>query len=181
MRRPLDTQCPHALGPFELLARFRPRELPCAARDGVAWDKRYRYARDGIERFGLRITAHVSSNIPANDIPKARLTPYELVFMEGEFESRVFPRIWQEATENGIEPVESERFEFLSTAAEAVRDLVPEDSPPDALEQYRALLFHAFHFCHFLLMFLLGCLVSQNEVMWDLAVVSDSERDHLTG
>jgi hypothetical protein len=35
-------------------------------------------------------------------------------------------------------------------------------------------VFHVFHFCHFLLMFILGSLVSQDEVMWDLAVVCDS-------
>jgi hypothetical protein len=45
-----------------------------------------------------------------------------------------------------VESLEPERFEFLSTAAEAVRDVTPADSPAEALEQYRALLFHSYHF-----------------------------------
>jgi hypothetical protein len=78
--------------------------------------------------------------------PPARLTPYELVFTEGEFESRIFPRITAEADEQGIQTRQPERFEFLSTAADVIRELVPDGSPPDALEQYRALLYHAYHF-----------------------------------
>jgi hypothetical protein len=83
---------------------------------------------------------------PAARPPLARLTPYELVFIEGDFESRVFPRILEEAEEQGIPALHPERFGFLSTAADVVRNLTPEDAAPEALEQYRALVFHAFHF-----------------------------------
>jgi hypothetical protein len=76
----------------------------------------------------------------------ARLTPYELVFMEGEFESRVFPRIREEAVDQGVDPLRREVFDFLSTVGELVREVSPEDAPPESLEQYRALLFHAYHF-----------------------------------
>jgi hypothetical protein len=76
----------------------------------------------------------------------ARLTPYELVFAEGDFESRIFPRIRAEAEAQAVDARRRERFDFLSTAGDVVREVTPEDAPPDALEQYRAILFHAYHF-----------------------------------
>ncbi len=76
----------------------------------------------------------------------ARLTPYELVFAEGDFESRVFPGIVAEAVEQGSDALNPERFSFLSTVGEVLREVTPEDAPPEALEQYRDLLYHAFHF-----------------------------------
>jgi hypothetical protein len=77
---------------------------------------------------------------------RARLTPYELVFTEGDFESRVFPKIRSEAEAQAVDASRRERFDFLSTAGDVVREVTPPDAPPDALEQYRALLFHAYHF-----------------------------------
>jgi hypothetical protein len=44
-----------------------------------------------------------------------------------------------------VGPWRRDRFDFLSTAADVVREVTPEDAPPEALDQYRALLFHAFH------------------------------------
>ncbi|HUE97453.1 MAG TPA: hypothetical protein VMN39_12390 [Longimicrobiaceae bacterium] len=75
----------------------------------------------------------------------ARLTPYELVFTEGDFESRIFPQIRVEAGE-AIDTLPRDKFDFIRTAGEVVRELTPDDAPPEALEQYRAILFHAFHF-----------------------------------
>lgn len=74
-----------------------------------------------------------------------RLTPYEIVFTDGDFESRVFPRISREAAEGGASTLLREQFDFLSTVGDVVRDVTPEDAPPEALDQYRALLFHAYH------------------------------------
>jgi hypothetical protein len=76
----------------------------------------------------------------------ARLTPYELVFTEGDFESRIFPRIQDEALAEGVAALRRETFDFLSTVGELVREVTPEDAPAEALEQYRAMLYHAFHF-----------------------------------
>src|SRR5690606_4769480 len=76
----------------------------------------------------------------------ARLTPYELVFTEGDFESVVFPAIRREAEERGIDTTTPERFAFLSVVGDVLREVTPDDAPPDALDQYRALLFHAYHF-----------------------------------
>jgi hypothetical protein len=84
---------------------------------------------------------------PGGKAPRiARMTPYELVFTEGEFESRIFPRIRAEAVAEAVESLNPERFAFLSTAADVVRELTPDDAPADALYQYRALLFHVYHF-----------------------------------
>ncbi|HEU0055219.1 MAG TPA: hypothetical protein VFQ39_18660 [Longimicrobium sp.] len=77
------------------------------------------------------------------------ITPYELAFGEAGFETRVFPRVVDDAEANDEDPLRRERFGFLSVAAEAVRDIVPPDAPPEAAEEYRCLLYHAFNFWRF--------------------------------
>lgn len=79
----------------------------------------------------------------------ARLTPYELVFGGMEIENDLFPRLGREAQERGEDPARRERFGFLSVGADLLRELVPPETPPEALEQYRALLFHSFNFWRF--------------------------------
>lgn len=76
----------------------------------------------------------------------ARRTPYELVFGAAEIEEHLFARIRTEAAAQGVDPRYPERFAFLSTAGEVVRELVPGDTPPEALEQYRALLHQGYNF-----------------------------------
>ena len=77
--------------------------------------------------------------------PSARLTPYELVFTEGDFESRIFPMIEEEASV-ALESLSRDRFDFVRAAGDVVREVTPPEAPAEASEQYRALLFHAFHF-----------------------------------
>jgi hypothetical protein len=79
----------------------------------------------------------------------ARLTPYELAFMEGDFESRVFPMIQDEAEARREDPARRERFAFLGNAGDAIHDIVPPDAPREMLEEYRALFYHAFNFWRF--------------------------------
>lgn len=79
----------------------------------------------------------------------ARLTPYELAFMDGDFESRVFPMIHAEAEGRREDPARRERFVFLGTGGDAIRDIIPPDAPPEMLEEYRALFYHAFNFWRF--------------------------------
>ena len=76
---------------------------------------------------------------------QARLTPYELVFTE-RFEADVFPKIAAEASRHDVDPLQPDRFQLLAAVGDAVRDVVPPEAPADALEQYRALLYHAFNF-----------------------------------
>jgi hypothetical protein len=77
------------------------------------------------------------------------MTPYELAFSEAGFENRTFPTMLAEAEERGEDPAHRERFGFLSLAGDAVREMVPVDAPPEAAEEYRALLYHAFNFWRF--------------------------------
>lgn len=85
---------------------------------------------------------------PLGERPRRR-TPYELVFENEPFESRFFPDIQREAREHEVDPLEPERFFFLSVVGDAIRAVAPSEAPPEALDQYRALLFHAFNFWRF--------------------------------
>jgi hypothetical protein len=80
---------------------------------------------------------------------RARLTPYELAFGSLVFETHTFPTLLDEAQAAGVDPAVQERFAFLSIGSDALREVVPPDAPPEALDQYRALLFHAFNFWRF--------------------------------
>jgi hypothetical protein len=86
---------------------------------------------------------------PKERVTQARLTPYELAFLEGDFESRVFPALREEARVREVDSTRRERFVFLASGGEAVRDIVPRDAPPEMLEEYRALLYHAYNFWSF--------------------------------
>jgi len=76
----------------------------------------------------------------------ARVTPWELVFEQGDFEARIFPGIEKEAAVRAADAEVPERFGFLSLVGDVLREVTPDDAPPDALDEYRTLLFHAFHF-----------------------------------
>lgn len=79
----------------------------------------------------------------------ARLTPYELAFLEGDFETRVFPLVHDEAEARGEDPARRERFAFLAAGGEAIREIIPPEAPPEMLDEYRALFYHAFNFWRF--------------------------------
>lgn len=80
---------------------------------------------------------------------EARVTPYELAFGEAGYELKTFPSIQAEAEEQGVDPSDPDRFSFLTVGAEAIREVVPPDASPEALEHYRTLLYHAFNFWRF--------------------------------
>ncbi len=98
---------------------------------------------------GPRAPAAGAEGAPADKAGTARLTPYELAFLEGDFETRVFPSIQEEAEARGEDPARRERFAFLAAGGDAIRDIVPPDAPPEMLEEYRALFYHAFNFWRF--------------------------------
>ncbi len=79
----------------------------------------------------------------------ARLTPYELVFSDDQWEARLFPQLQEEAEAHGLDPLQRARFAFLSRGGEALREIAPEDVAPEALEDYHLLLYHAFNFWRF--------------------------------
>ncbi|MGH7545467.1 MAG: hypothetical protein ACREKI_04715 [Gemmatimonadota bacterium] len=76
----------------------------------------------------------------------ARYTPYELGFAGTPFESQAFPAIEEEAKARGLDPLRREEFTLIASVGAALQDLVPDDSPPDRLDRYADLLYHAFHF-----------------------------------
>lgn len=80
---------------------------------------------------------------------QARMTPYELVFGDGQVELRTFPAILAEAEDRGVDPSDPDRFAFLTVGADAIRDVIPADAPPEAFDQYRLFLYHAFNFWRF--------------------------------
>jgi hypothetical protein len=86
---------------------------------------------------------------PADRAGGARLTPYELAFLEGDFETRVFPLIQDEAEARGEDPARRERFTYLAAGGEAIRDIIPPEAPAEMLDEYRALFYHAFNFWRF--------------------------------
>lgn len=90
-----------------------------------------------------------AAEAPAHGAGSARLTPYEIAFMDGDFESRVFPMIQEEAEGRREDAASRERFVFLGTGGDAIRDIIPPDAPPEMLEEYRALFYHAFNFWRF--------------------------------
>ncbi len=91
----------------------------------------------------------VSEEHTSKGADRARRTPYELVFGETDFEIKVFPRIREEARLQNVDPRDHDRFAFLSVVGDALRDVLPEDAPVDAIDQYRAILFHSYNFWRF--------------------------------
>jgi len=75
-----------------------------------------------------------------------RLTPYEAAFADNASEAEVFPAIEADARAHGSDPLVMDSFAMLPATGEAVRSIVPPDAPPEAIEQYRTLLYHGFNY-----------------------------------
>jgi hypothetical protein len=90
---------------------------------------------------------------PETSAPRAaeptRVTPHELAFGEAGLEQRLFETIEREAELLAVDPLRLDHFSLLGAVTEALREIVPPDAPPDAREQHRAILFHAFNFWRF--------------------------------
>lgn len=78
-----------------------------------------------------------------------RLTPYELVFRTGEFESKTFPRILEEVGLRGTDPSSPERFLVLESVSAVLRELTGDAAGADVYGWYGALLYQAWHFWRF--------------------------------
>lgn len=74
----------------------------------------------------------------------ARLTPYELILQP--LERDAFPAIRVEAEQRGTDPRDRDAFLLLGFAGAALSSLMPDGTPPDALEQYAELLYQGYHF-----------------------------------
>lgn len=75
-----------------------------------------------------------------------RVTPYELAFSEAGFEDRYFAPLEEEAEHAGLDTTRHELFGFLSGTQRVLAEITPPEAAPEAREQHRALLFHAFNF-----------------------------------
>lgn len=75
-----------------------------------------------------------------------RLTPYEVAFASTPYETEIFPAIAADAALHGTDPLHLDPFTLLPATSDAVRSFVPAEAPPEALEQYRVLLYHAFNY-----------------------------------
>src|SRR5690606_29643697 len=81
---------------------------------------------------------------PRSDL--LRVTPYEVAFGGGPYETDVFPAIAADADYHRSDPLRLDPFTLLPATGEAVRSFVPPEAPPEAIEQYRILLYHGFNF-----------------------------------
>lgn len=86
------------------------------------------------------------SPVSGSDEPILRITPYEVAFAGTPVDADLFPAIAADADRHGTDPLRLEAFSMLPAVSEAVRTLVPPEAPPEALEQYRALLYHGFNY-----------------------------------
>ncbi len=88
--------------------------------------------------------------------PRARLTPYELVFGEESFEAELFPSLRDELEARGAWSTDPDAFALLATVGDALRRLAPAPAPeeeraapPSRTRELGRLLFHAYHFWRF--------------------------------
>lgn len=78
--------------------------------------------------------------------PILRITPFEVAFAGTPVEADLFPAIATDAGQHGTDPLQLEAFGMLPAVGDAVRTLVPPEAPAEALEQYRALLYHGYNY-----------------------------------
>lgn len=78
---------------------------------------------------------------------QARLTPYELILEPLEHE--IFPAIRTEAEQRGSDARRCDEFLLLGHVGVALRALVPEDAPPETLDEYGEFLYQGFQFWTF--------------------------------
>lgn len=77
----------------------------------------------------------------------ARITPYELI-ME-PLEGSTFPAINAEAEQRGKDTRRRDQFLLLGSVGAALDEIVPDDSPTEALDEYGELLYQGFEFWNF--------------------------------
>ncbi len=74
----------------------------------------------------------------------SRTTPFALVF--GELAEERFPALKASLTGAGIDPADRDAFVLDRAVTEFLRDLVPEDAPPESLHEFIAVLQHCYLF-----------------------------------
>lgn len=77
----------------------------------------------------------------------ARITPYEALLQP--LETVAWPPAREEAAQRGTDPRRRDQFVLLGTVGATLRDIIPDDAPADAVEEYAELLYQAFQFWSF--------------------------------
>ncbi len=77
----------------------------------------------------------------------ARITPYELILEP--LESSIFPAIRTEAEQRGKDARRRDQFLLLGTVAAALGEMMAEDAPSDAVDEYGELLYQGFQLWSF--------------------------------
>lgn len=77
----------------------------------------------------------------------ARITPYEVILEP--LERTLFPSIRAEAEHRGSDERRRDQFLLLGHAGAALREMVPDDAPPETLDEYGDLLYHGYQFWTF--------------------------------
>lgn len=76
----------------------------------------------------------------------ARRTPYEMAFPDDGRAEALISTLLEEAEARGVDVGDLSAFEMLSQAGAFVHELQGPEAPPEAIHDYLALLYHAFHF-----------------------------------
>lgn len=74
----------------------------------------------------------------------SRPTPFAIVF--GELADERFPALQASLTAAGIDPADRDAFILDRAVTELLRDLVPEEAPPESLHEFIAVLQHGYLF-----------------------------------
>jgi hypothetical protein len=76
-----------------------------------------------------------------------RVTPYELILEP--LEHSLFPAIREEAVVRNSDTRRRDQFVLLGHVGAALREIIPDDAPADAMEEYADLLYHGYQFWEF--------------------------------
>jgi len=77
----------------------------------------------------------------------ARITPYELIIEP--LESTAFPAIRAEAEQRGSDARRRDQFLLLGAVGATLKEIVPDNAPADAMDEYGELLYQAYQFWAF--------------------------------
>lgn len=77
----------------------------------------------------------------------ARITPYELILEP--LEAGAFPAIEAEAAQRQVDARRRDQFLLLGFVGATLKEIVPEDAPPEALDEYGELLYQGYQFWAF--------------------------------
>jgi hypothetical protein len=78
---------------------------------------------------------------------KARITPYELVLEP--LETEVFPAIRTEAEQRGKDARRRDQFLLLGSVGAALEEMMADDAPSEAVDEYGELLYQGYQFWNF--------------------------------